>query len=148
MKKNNSRGSRINSDVQRVISHVIEFEIKDPRVNSLVSVSKVEVTNDLKECKCYISVLGDQESGQKTIEGLNSAKGFVRKRLAESLNMRNTPEVRFILDDSIAYGVMMSKKIDDIVGNLSSEDAEDSEDAAEDSENEDSENEDSENDDE
>ena len=124
MKKNNSRGSRINSDVQRVISHVIEFEIKDPRVNSLVSVSKVEVTNDLKECKCYISVLGDQESGQKTIEGLNSAKGFVRKRLAESLNMRNTPEVRFILDDSIAYGVMMSKKIDDIVGNLSSEDSE------------------------
>ncbi len=144
MKKNNSRGSRINSDVQRVISHVIEFEIKDPRVNSLVSVSKVEVTNDLKECKCYISVLGDQESGQKTIEGLNSAKGFVRKRLAESLNMRNTPEVRFILDDSIAYGVMMSKKIDDIVGNLSSEDAEDAEDtedsedaadAAEDSDN-------------
>ena len=127
MKKNNSRGSRINSDVQRVISHVIEFEIKDPRVISLVSVSKVEVTNDLKECKCYISVLGDQESGQKTIEGLNSAKGFVRKRLAESLNMRNTPEVRFILDDSIAYGVMMSKKIDDIVGNLSSEDAEESE---------------------
>ena len=121
MKKNNSRGSRINSDVQRVISHVIEFEIKDPRVNSLVSVSKVEVTNDLKECKCYISVLGDQESGQKTIEGLNSAKGFVRKRLAESLNMRNTPEVRFILDDSIAYGVMMSKKIDDIVGSSSTD---------------------------
>ena len=132
MKKNNSRGSRINSDVQRVISHVIEFEIKDPRVNSLVSVSKVEVTNDLKECKCYISVLGDQESGQKTIEGLNSAKGFVRKRLAESLNMRNTPEVRFILDDSIAYGVMMSKKIDDIVGSSSLEEDSTEDDSVED----------------
>lgn len=132
MKKNNSRGSRINSDVQRVISHVIEFEIKDPRVNSLVSVSKVDVTNDLKECKCYISVLGDQESGQKTIEGLNSAKGFVRKRLAESLNMRNTPEVRFILDDSIAYGVMMSKKIDDIVGSSSLEEDSTEDDSVED----------------
>ena len=132
MKKNNSRGSRINSDVQRVISHVIEFEIKDPRVNSLGSVSKVEVTNDLKECKCYISVLGDQESGQKTIEGLNSAKGFVRKRLAESLNMRNTPEVRFILDDSIAYGVMMSKKIDDIVGSSSLEEDSTEDDSVED----------------
>ncbi len=119
MRKNNSRGGRINSDVQRTISHIIEFEIKDPRKSSMVSVVKCDVTNDLKECKCYISVLGSEEDTQKTMEALNSASGFVRKRLADTLNLRNTPEVRFILDKSIEYGVMMSKKIDDIVGGSS-----------------------------
>ena len=115
MRGKSPKGARINSDVQRVISHIIEFEIKDPRVNSLVSVVKCDVTNDLKECKCYISVLGDEEAGKSTIDGLNSAKGFVRKRLAESLNMRYTPEITFVLDRSIEYGVMMSKKIDEIL---------------------------------
>lgn len=115
MRGKSPKGARINSDVQRVISHIIEFEIKDPRVNSLVSVVKCDVTNDLKECKCYISVLGYEEAGKSTIDGLNSAKGFVRKRLAESLNMRYTPEITFVLDRSIEYGVMMSKKIDDIM---------------------------------
>ena len=115
MRGKSPKGARINSDVQRVISHIIEFEIKDPRVSSLVSVVKCDVTNDLKECKCYISVLGDEEAGKSTLDGLNSAKGFVRKRLAESLNMRYTPEITFVHDRSIEYGVMMSKKIDDIM---------------------------------
>ena len=115
MRGNNPKRARTNSDVQRVISHVIEFEIKDPRVSSLVSVVKCDVTNDLKECKCYISVLGDEEAGKSTLDGLNSAKGFVRKRLAESLNMRYTPEITFVHVRSIEYGVMMSKKIDDIM---------------------------------
>lgn len=116
MRGNKSRGARVNSDVQRVISHIIEFEIKDPRVSSLVSVVKCDVTNDLKECKCYISVLGAEADGESTIQGLKSAGGFIRKRLAESLNLRYTPEIEFILDRSIEYGVMMSKKIDEIVG--------------------------------
>ena len=115
MRGNNSRGGRVNSDVQRVISHVIEFEIKDPRVSSLVSVTRCDVTNDLKECKAYISVLGSDEDAKNTMEGLNRASGFIRKRLAESLNLRNTPQIEFKLDKSIEYGVMMSKKIDDII---------------------------------
>ncbi len=117
MRGNNSRGARINSDVQRVISHILEFELKDPRVSSFVSVVKCDVTNDLKECKCYVSVLGSDEEGENTLKGLNSASGFIRKRLAESLNMRYTPKLEFRLDKSIEYGVMMSKKIDEIVGN-------------------------------
>ena len=116
MRGNNSRGGRVNSDVQRVISHVIEFELKDPRVSSLVSVTRCDVTNDLKECKCYISVLGSDEDAENTLKGLNSANGFVRKRLAESLNLRYTPQIEFRLDKSIEYGVMMSKKIDDVLG--------------------------------
>ncbi len=117
MRSNNHRGSRVNSDVMRVISHMIEFEVKDPRVNSaFVSVVKVEVTKDLKECKCYISVLGSDDGGESALVGLNSSRGFIRKRLAESLNMRNTPDITFVLDKSIEYGVNMSKKIDEIVG--------------------------------
>ena len=123
MRGNNPRGGRVNSDVQRVISHVIEFEIKDPRVSSLVSVTRCDVTNDLKECKCYISVLGSDDDGKSTMEGLNRASGFIRKRLAESLNLRYTPQIEFRLDKSIEYGVMMSKKIDDVLG-TSTNDAE------------------------
>ncbi len=130
MRGNNSRGGRVNSDVQRVISHVIEFEIKDPRVSSLVSVTRCDVTNDLKECKAYISVLGSDEDAENTMEGLRRASGFIRKRLAESLNLRYTPQIEFKLDKSIEYGVMMSKKIDDVLGaNKSTEDTA-SEDAA------------------
>ncbi|MBO5608743.1 MAG: 30S ribosome-binding factor RbfA [Eubacterium sp.] len=137
MRGNNSRGGRVNSDVQRVISHVIEFEIKDPRVSSLVSVTRCDVTNDLKECKCYISVLGSDEDAENTMEGLRRASGFIRKRLAESLNLRYTPQIEFKLDKSIEYGVMMSKKIDDVLGanksteDTASEDAASEEDASE-----------------
>lgn len=115
MRTNSHKGGRINSDVQRVISHVIEFEMKDPRVSRMVSVVKTEVTKDLKECKCYVSILGTPEEEKETMQGLKSAGGFVRKRLAESLNLRNTPEIHFISDHSIAYGVEMSKKIDEVM---------------------------------
>ncbi|MBO6164971.1 MAG: 30S ribosome-binding factor RbfA [Eubacterium sp.] len=115
--KSSERSSRVNSDVQRVIGHIIEFELKDPRISGLTSVVKTEVTKDLKICKCYISVLGDDGAAESTIDGLRAAAGFVRKRLAESLNLRNTPEVNFVLDKSIEYGVNMSRKIDEILGN-------------------------------
>jgi ribosome-binding factor A len=114
-RSNSERSSRVNSDVQRVIGHIIEFELKDPGISGLTSVVKTEVTKDLKICKCYISVLGDEAAGQSTIEGLRRGAGFIRKRLAESLNLRNTPEIHFVLDKSIEYGVNMSKKIDEIM---------------------------------
>ncbi len=115
MRQKSYKSSRTNSDIQRVISYVLEFEMKDPRVNSFVSVVKTEATKDLKECKCYVSVLGSEDEQRRTMLGLKSASGFIRSRLAESLNLRNTPEITFILDHSIEYGVEMSKKIDDII---------------------------------
>lgn len=127
MRGNKSRGARVNSDVRRVLSHIIEFDIKDPRISSLTSIVKCEVTNDLKECKCYISVLGSEEDVANTLEGLKSASGFVRKRLADSLNLRYTPVIEFKLDKSIEYGVMMSKKIDDIIGKQHEDEEVDSE---------------------
>ena len=105
-------------EVQRELSQIIRSEIKDPRIHPLTSVVAVEVTPDLKYCKAYISVLGDEEAGKATIEGLRSAASFVRRELAHRVNLRNTPEIKFILDQSIEYGVNMSKLIDEVTRDL------------------------------
>ena len=113
MRKNSIKNTRLNSEVQRELATIIRSEIKDPRIHPLTSVVTVEVAPDLKTCKAYISVLGDQEAQEKTLEGLNSAVGFIRRQLAKNLNLRNTPEIRFIMDQSIEYGVHMSKLINE-----------------------------------
>lgn len=118
MRKNSIKNTRINMEVQRELSQIIRSEIKDPRIHPLTSVVAVEVTPDLKYCKAYISVLGDEEAGKATIEGLRSAASFVRRELAHRVNLRNTPEIKFILDQSIEYGVNMSKLIDEVAKDL------------------------------
>lgn len=111
MKKNSIKNTRINSEVQRELSNIIRGEIKDPRIHPLTSVTAAEVAPDLKTCKVYISVLGGSEEQQNTMEGLRSAVGYIRRQLARNLNLRNTPEIRFILDQSIAYGIHMTELI-------------------------------------
>ena len=118
MRKNSIKNTRINMEVQRELSQIIRSEIKDPRIHPLTSVVAVEVTPDLKYCKAYISVLGDEEAGKATIEGLRSAASFVRRELAHRVNLRNTPAIKFILDQSIEYGVNMSKLIDEVTKDL------------------------------
>lgn len=113
MRKNSIKNTRINSEVQRELSNIIRSEIKDPRIHPLTSVVLVEVAPDLKTCKAYVSVLGDEEAQRSTLEGLKSAVGFIRRQLAQNLNLRNTPEIRFILDQSIEYGIRMSKLIEE-----------------------------------
>ncbi len=114
MRKNSIKNIRINGEVQRELSTIIRGEIKDPRINPLTSVVAVEVAPDLKSCKAYISVLGDKESQAATLEGLKSAEGYIRSKLAKNINLRNTPQLLFVLDQSIEYGVNMSKLIDDV----------------------------------
>lgn len=114
MRKNSIKNTRINGEVLKELSNIIRGEIKDPRINSLTSVVAVEVAPDLKTCRAYISVLGDEESQKNTLAGLKSAEGYIRSRLAKSINLRNTPEIRFVLDQSIEYGVNMSKLIDEV----------------------------------
>ena len=118
MRKNSIKNTRINMEVQRELSQIIRSEIKDPRIHPLTSVVAVEVTPDLKYCKANISVLGDEEAGKATIEGLRSAASFVRRELAHRVKLRNTPEIKFILDQSIEYGVNMSKLIDEVTKDL------------------------------
>ena len=114
MRKNSIKNIRIKGEVQRELSNIIRGEIKDPRINPLTSVVAVEVAPDLKSCKAYISVLGDKESQAATLEGLKSAEGYIRSKLAKNINLRNTPQLLFVLDQSIEYGVNMSKLIDDV----------------------------------
>ena len=121
MRKNSIKNTRVNGEVQRELSNIIRGGIKDPRVAPMTSVVAVEVAPDLKTCKAYISVLGDEKAQEDTIKGLKSAEGYIRRELARKLNMRNTPEIKFVMDQSIAYGVAMSKMIDDVTRDLKEE---------------------------
>lgn len=114
MRKNSIKNTRVNAEVQHELADLIREGIKDPRIHPMTSVTAVEVAPDLKTCRAYISVLGDAEAKKNTIEGLKNAEGYIRRQLAKSINLRNTPEIRFILDESIEYGVTMSKLIDEV----------------------------------
>lgn len=114
MRKNSIKYSRMNGEVQRELSKIISQDIKDPRIHPMTSVVSVEVTPDLKYAKVYVSVLGDEGDRDRTAKGLKSAASHIRSCLAKNLNLRNTPELTFVMDDSIAYGISMSKKIDDL----------------------------------
>ena len=116
MRKNSVKNTRINTEVQKVLAETIRGEIKDPRIAPLTSVVAVEVSPDLKTCKAWISVLGDEKAQADTLAGLRSAAGIIKSRLAKEINLRITPEVCFIMDQSIAYGVTMSHKIDEVMG--------------------------------
>lgn len=115
MRKNSVKNTRINGEIQRVLAETIRGEIKDPRISPWTSVVSVEVAPDLKSCKAWISVLGDEEVRKSTLEGLRSAVGFMRNKLAREINLRNTPEITFIMDQSIEYGVNMSRRIDEVI---------------------------------
>lgn len=121
MRKNSIKITRINNEVMKELSIIIRSEIKDPRINPMTSVVATDVAPDLKTCKAYISVLGDEQSQQDTIKGLKSAEGYIRSLLAKRINLRNTPMITFVLDQSIEYGVNMSKLIDEVNKNTSSE---------------------------
>ena len=128
MRKNSIKNTRVNTEVQRELSNILRGGIKDTRVAPWTSVVAVEVAPDLKTCKAYISVLGDEKAQTDTLAGLKSAEGYIRRELAHRLNMRNTPEIRFILDQSIEYGVNMSRKIADVTKGMDQKgDAEDAE---------------------
>lgn len=114
MRKNSVKNTRVNGEVMRVLAEVIRSEIKDPRINPMTSVVAVEVASDLKTCKAWISVLGNEESQKDTLAGLKSAEGYIRNQLARKINLRNTPEIRFIIDQSIEYGVNMYRMIDEV----------------------------------
>ena len=115
MRKNSVKNRKINDEVRRVLAQIISGGIKDPRVSPMTSVLAVEVAPDLKTCKVWVSVYGDDQKKKDTMEGLNSASGFIRSELARRVNLRNTPQLQFILDDSIAYGVEMSRRIDEVL---------------------------------
>lgn len=110
MPENQNRLGRIDEEYKKEISQIISYQLKNPNVTGLISVTKVKVTNDLKYAKVYVSILNSKNS-KETMEGLKKSSGFIRSELARKINLRNTPEILFELDDSLEYGA----KIDSIL---------------------------------
>lgn len=113
----------IEKEISRVISSVLLSEIKNPNIRGLVSVTKVRVTEDLKFADTYFSIMPPITSeGQRTIErekileALEEVRGFLRKRIAEEINLRFVPEVRVKLDDSIEHAIHITKLLNDLKG--------------------------------
>lgn len=122
MRKGNIKNTRINSEVMKELANIIRGEIKDPRIAPMTCVTDVEVAPDLKTCKVYISVLGDDDKKRETLAGLKSAEGYMKRQLASRLNLRNTPSLTFISDNSTEYGMKMSRLIDEVVGSTADSD--------------------------
>ena len=117
MPKNNNRQGRINEEIKKELSQVINYELKNPNVTGMISVTKVKVTPDLKYAKVYVSILNSKNIS-KTMEGLKESSGFMRSKIAKNVNLRITPELVFEVDDSLEYG----EKIDSILKELKKED--------------------------
>ena len=108
---NSKRQLRINDEVRRELAEIIRSELSDPRLGVVTSITRAEVTNDLKHCKIYVSILSDDK--ESVMSGLLSASGYIRRLLAERVNLRQTPELKFIHDNAIEHGIRMSKLIDE-----------------------------------
>ena len=111
---NNKRVFRISEEVKKIVSELIFNGLKDPRINSMTTITNVEVTRDLRFAKIFVSVLGNKEDKENTIAGLESAKGFIRKEIGKKIDLRYVPEPMFYLDESIEQGIYMAKLIDDV----------------------------------
>lgn len=111
---NIKRINRISEEVRKTVSELLTREIKDPRIGPMTSVTKVEVTNDLRYANIFVSVLGDKSVKEETLEGLESAKGFIRKEIGSKMDLRYVPEPIFHLDESIEQGIYISKLIDKV----------------------------------
>lgn len=107
------RTERIEEEVKKLAGKVIDRDLKDPRLEGLISVTKVYVSRDLKFCKIYVSMLGVKDE-KEAMTALKSSAGYLRKEIGDNIRMHSTPEVEFILDDSIAYG----NKIEQIIKGL------------------------------
>ena len=115
MKKNSIKNERINAEVQRALSQILREDVKDPRLPLMLSVARCKVAPDLKTCKAYISILGDETAKADCQAALKSASGFIRRELTHRMSLRYTPEPLFVLDHNIAYGVHVASLLREIV---------------------------------
>jgi len=112
--KNNNRIGRIEEEYKKELTNIIGYDLKNPNVTGLISVTKVKVTPDLKYAKIYVSILNSKNI-KETLEGLKKSAGYIRSELAKRINLRNTPELTFEIDDSIEYGMKIDNILKDIM---------------------------------
>lgn len=113
MAKNEARLNRINEELRKELSSILAYELKNPNITGMLSVTRVKITPDFKYAKVYVSILNSKNI-EKTMEGLKESSGFIRSRIAKEVNLRITPELVFEIDDSLEYGA----RIDNILNNL------------------------------
>ncbi|AGI39112.1 ribosome-binding factor A [Thermoclostridium stercorarium subsp. thermolacticum DSM 2910] len=109
------RTDRISVEIQKEVSDIIRNSIKDPRIPEMISVTRVEVTKDLRYAKVYISIYGSEEEKKNAMTALKGAAGFVRREIGQRIQLRYTPEIVFKEDNSIEQGLYISKLIDEIM---------------------------------
>lgn len=114
MPNSNTRFERINEELKKEISHIINYELKNPNVTGLISVTKAKITPDLKYAKIYVSILNSKNL-KETLAGLKKSSGFIRSEIAKRINLRITPELIFELDDSLEYGAKIESILKDIM---------------------------------
>ncbi len=113
MRKGSIKNTRVNAEVARALSEIIR-NVKDPRVHPMTSVLSADVTPDLKYCKVFVTVLADADAKKETMEGLKKATPFIRHELATTVNLRITPEILFVMDESIEGSMKMHKLIEEV----------------------------------
>jgi len=107
------RLDRTSEDIKRELSEIFR-SLKDPRVDSLLSIVKMDLSNDLSHCKVYVSSMSGLEATKSAVEGLKSASGLIRREIGNRVRMRRTPEFHFIADDSIAHSAHINKMLEDL----------------------------------
>jgi ribosome-binding factor A len=112
----NYRNNRINEEVRKELSDVIRNDLKDPRINAMVSITSVDVTKDLRYAKVYVSIFGNEEEKKSTLAALKSSSGFLRRELGDRINLRYTPQVLIELDESIEHGMHIDQLLHKIKG--------------------------------
>ncbi len=114
MPESKNRLGRIEEEYKKEISQIIDYKLKNPNITGMISVTKVKVTNDLKYSRVYVSIL-NSKNVKETLAALKKSSGFVRSELAKRVNLRNTPEIIFELDDSMEYGARIDTILKEIL---------------------------------
>lgn len=119
MQKNTNRMNRVEEELKREISNIINYELNNTNITGMISVTKVKVTPDFRYARVYVSMLNS--SKKKTLEALKKSSGFIRTQIAHKINLRTTPELVFEFDESIEYGARIDAILNDIVKDLKPE---------------------------
>jgi len=123
-KGNNNKLNRIDEELKKELSNIISYELKNPKITGLISVTDVKTTPDLKYSRVYISILNAKNT-KVTLANLKKASGFIRKEIAKRMNMRVTPEFVFLLDETLEYGAKIDSILSDIMKDVKKEENED-----------------------
>lgn len=114
--KNNNRLGRIDEELKKEISNIINYELNNPKITGMISVTRAKITPDLKYAKVYVSIL-NSKNVKDTLANLKKSSGYIRTEIAKRINLRITPELIFVLDDSMEYGAKIDQILKEILPN-------------------------------